>query len=140
MQEKWVTEISNWLVNIGFECVDKRLDGSFCDILMRFKGVACEVIVGREKLQWYIGIAPQGGKPVMLPEIWACYLDGTEPDVVNVEPLNSQIDFIYGRLGEAVEAVERDSDVGDKLRAINRKLMRARLGLDPDVPGSIGGF
>lgn len=128
-----MTEISNWLLDAGFERVDKQLEGPFGNILIQFKGTACEVTVGREKLQWYIGIAPPGGDPVMLPKIWACYLDGTEPDAVNAEPLESQIAFVHNRLGEVAEAVERDSEVGDKLLAINRKLILTRLRLDENL-------
>lgn len=69
----------------------------------------------------------------MLPKIWASYLDGVEPDPVNVEPLESQLAFVYSRLQEVMEAVEGDSKVGEKLRSINRKLMRARLGLDENL-------
>ncbi|NEB05050.1 hypothetical protein [Streptomyces sp. SID13726] len=132
--EEWVEKLSNWLVSAGFEQVDKELDGPFGDVLIEFKGAACEVIVGREKLQWYVGIAPRGGDPVMLPKVWASLLDGTEPDAGNADPLERQLAFVYQRLGEVEEAVERDSEVGVKLLAVNRRLIRARLGLDPEVP------
>jgi hypothetical protein len=134
MQEEWLDELTHRLLAAGYERIDEELDGHFGNILIRFKGAACEVIAGREKLQWYIGISPRGGKPVMMPDIWASYLDGTEPDVENGQPLGVQLEFIYGRLREVEEAVELDSEVGDKLRSINLQLILARqasLGLHP---------
>lgn len=131
--EEWLDAISRWLVSAGFGRVDRSSGNSAEGVNIQFKGEACEVIVGRERLQWYIGVAPRGGDPVMLPKIWSCYLDGFEPDASSVEPLQSQIDFVYSRLGEVAEAVERDPEVGNKLLAMNRRLMMARLRLGPDM-------
>lgn len=134
MRKRWLKEVSRWLLAAGYERVDGEVDLPFGDVLIKFRGAACEVTVGRERLQWFVGISPRGGDPVMLPKIWACYLDGTEPDVENVEPLDTQLEFLYSRLREAEEASERDSQIGDKLCDINLKLIRARrarLGLEP---------
>lgn len=133
MQEDWLDGFSRWLLAAGYERVDVELDGPFGNILIRFEGEECEVITGREKLQWYIGIAPKGGRPVMMPHVWASYLDGVEPDVRDAERLEWQLEFIYSRLTEVEEVAARDGDVGDKLRAINRKLVMDRLRLGPDM-------
>ncbi|MFI9830798.1 hypothetical protein ACIHIX_24280 [Streptomyces sp. NPDC051913] len=133
MQEEWLNVVSHRLSDAGYERVDEELDGPFGNILIRFKGEECEVITGREKLQWYIGIAPRGGRPVMMPHVWAIYLDGVEPDVRDAERLEWQLEFIYSRLTEVEEVAARDSGVGDKLRAINRKLVMDRLRLGPDM-------
>jgi hypothetical protein len=132
MKEAWLEELSSWLQNAGYERFDEKFEG-FGDLRIRFVGRACQVVVGREKLQWYICLAPRGGDPVMLPRIWQGYLDGIDPDPESPASLESNLSFVYDRLEEVASAAECDTEIGQKLRAINRKVILARLRLGPDL-------
>lgn len=133
VQECWIDELSAWLLRAGFERVDEELAG-FGDFLIRFKNARCQVIVGCEKLQQYIMLAPRDGDPAVVPKVWQAYLDGTDADPEAVEPLESQLSFVYGRLDEVMSAVGRDSEISERLLEINWSLVKARLGLDPKMP------
>ena len=71
----------------------------------------------------------------MPSKIWRCYLDGVDPDVsAGPDSIDVDISFVYERLGDVGLAVRRDGDIGERLRDINWVIVKARLGLDPDMP------
>lgn len=68
----------------------------------------------------------------MWPYVWRHYLDATTPDPSQLpESLEEQLEFTYRRLDEVMEATRRDAEIENHLRAINRAIISARLGLDP---------
>ncbi|MFJ9892531.1 hypothetical protein ACIQPR_04280 [Streptomyces sp. NPDC091280] len=135
MSEEQVGELSEWLLRRGFSLIETRETGGFENILMRFQGDGCEVWATRERGIWSVGIAPPGSSRDMASKIWRCYLDGVEPDVsAGPDSIDVDISFVYERLGEVSLAIQRDSDIGERLVDINWIFVKARLGLDPDMP------
>jgi len=71
----------------------------------------------------------------MASKIWRCYLDGADPDVSEgLDSIDDDISFVYERLGEVGLAIQQNSDIGERLLDINWVIVKARLGLDPDMP------
>lgn len=135
VEEVRVDELSKWLLSRGFSLVETRETGGFENILLRFQGEGCEVRATRERGVWSVGVAPPGGSPDMPSKIWRCYLDGVDPDVsAGPDSIDVDISFVYERLDDVGLAVRRDGDIGERLRDINWVIVKARLGLDPDMP------
>jgi hypothetical protein len=119
----------------GFALVETREESGFKNILLRFQGEYCEVRAVRERGTWRVGIAPPGGVPDMAPKIWACYIEGIDPDPLQgADPLEADIAFVYERLDEVESAARRDKEIGERLREINWKIVAVRLGFDRDTP------
>jgi hypothetical protein len=77
----------------------------------------------------------------MASKIWRCYLDGVDPDASKgPDSIDVDISFVYERLDEVGLAIRRDGNIGERLRDINWVIVKANLGLDPDMPrpGKLG--
>ncbi|MDN3021616.1 hypothetical protein [Streptomyces sp. S.PB5] len=134
MSEEWIEQLSSWLTGRGFSRSGDREIGRFGNIFIRFMGDPYEVHVVRDRGEWAIGISPAGRSPLMWPYVWRHYLDATTPDPSRLpESLEEQLDFVYRRLDEVIEATRRDAEIENHLLAINRAIIGARLGLDPDT-------
>jgi hypothetical protein len=132
-----VDEVSSLLLARGFSVLEDRQAGGFEDILLRFLGEGCEVHLLRERGIWRVAISPPGGKPALAPRIWRYYLDGISSEVAISDPpdsLEAEIEFVRDRLGEVISASLRDDNIGERLTEINWTIVKATLGLDPDMP------
>ncbi|MGV9249594.1 hypothetical protein [Streptomyces sp. NPDC003710] len=132
MSEQWLERLSGWLSGKGFVRSDIRESGGFGNVVVEFKSERAEVHVTRDRGEWYIGLAPPVGSPSMGPYVWRYYLDDMDPShFQDPETLEEQLDFVYGRLGEVISAIECDEEIGGRLRAVNRIIVSKRLGLNP---------
>jgi hypothetical protein len=54
--------------------------------------------------------------------------------------VKEQADFLLGHVAQIENAIERDPQIGDRLRSSNWRFVKEYLGLDPDMrrPGESG--
>ncbi|MBW5482302.1 hypothetical protein [Streptomyces bambusae] len=141
VETAWVEPLSSWLLGHGFSFGEEREADGFQNILLRFRRGDCEVHLTRERGEWRIGISPQGGDPVVSVNVWRCYLDGVDPDASEgPESIESELAFIYERVDDVGAAAVRDGSIGEGLLDINWIVVKARLGLDPEMPRPGGRF
>lgn len=132
--DEFVTLVFQQLTEVGFTCSTKDLDGPMGSARVRFSSDLIDVELYNDRGLLSVS-AGRAGCPTYGCRMWAALL-GADFDADS--DANLQVEFLLGHLDEMVERVTRDPQVDERLRDLSWRLVKERLGLDPNTPRPVG--
>jgi hypothetical protein len=125
-----IQEIAGRFADAGFVMTDQRDGGPMGSGLWRFSADDVDLELQSDRGQIVILCGRRGGALFnYLP--WAVLLG---IDVDSSSDLEWQVEFFLGNIETIARMIVEDPHLDDSLREINWRIIKRRLGIDPDRP------
>lgn len=125
------------LGRLGFACETADRRGPMGSGRVRYSSGRSDVVLDSDRGSLAVTIGPPGFATYGYRP-WADLLGLAVDADLDVK---EQAEFLLGQAQQIENAIERDPQIGDRLRSSNWRFVKEYLGLDPDMrrPGEAGG-
>jgi hypothetical protein len=125
-----IEELRHALSSLGFVEASYTGVGPMGSRQVKLNSPSLSVDVTNDRGQLAIGVGPRG-KPTFGVQVWTHVLGVTESEEDGTE---GDVKFFLQNMSQIEAATAADPSMLEKLKATNWRLVKERLGIDPDMP------